>query len=1129
MKEELKTTDIEHYPFLAGGGEMGAIMRAKDWAETPVGPVELWPQSLKSTVRNILNSKFAMWLWWGPELVQFYNDAYRPSLGKTGEKHPHALGQPGRETWGEIWPIIKPQIDQVMETGEATWNVNHSVPIYRNNILEEVYWTYSYSPVYDDNDMIGGVLVTVTETSQQVINERQLLLLKELAAKTLHARTAKGACILAMEALDTNRKDITFSLIYLVDETNKSIERVAYTGLTGNENLARKSYKLKDSVWPFATVMETGKHAIVENAASTHKSVVLPLLVAGHSKPRGFLIIGLNPMRLYDENYCSFTELITNHIASAIANAEVYDLERKKAESLAAIDRAKTIFFSNVSHELRTPLTLMLGPLQELMNDKQASPYRDIINMVYRNGIRLQKLVNALLDFSRIEAGRSEATFFPTHLAYFTMELASNFRSAIEKAGIKFTVVVPPTNEKIFVDPGMWEKIVFNLISNAFKFTFEGEIRVEVKEDTHHAFLIVSDTGIGIAAQNLDSIFTRFKRVEGSRSRSIEGSGIGLSLVHELVKLHGGSVEVQSQLNQGTTFTVSIPKGNRHLPADQIQQVAAESRLADFEAYVQEAEQWVADFETLSEQATAPDNADIERKPRIVVTDDNTDMRSYIHRLLSARFEVVCVPDAKSALQAIYKAPTDLLITDFMMPGMDGFELLKKLKSNPDTARVPVILLSARADEQTRLACIEAGVDDYLVKPFNANELLARASSIISSHHTSRETERRLYELFMQAPASIAVLRGPDHVFELSNPIYYQVIGKERSILGKPIREALPEIVDQGFVEILDEVYRTGKPFYGNEVLARLDQEGSGILKDVYFNFVYQPIHNNKNEVEGILVHAVDVTKQVKAKNRLMESEAKYKMLSENLEKLVKERTRELERSNEDLQQFAHVASHDLKEPVRKIKVFSNLLETQFGNSLPPAGKSYLQKVHSCADRMKAMIEGVLQYSSISNHISVTSAPVDLNEVLKGVEKELELLLQEKHGEIQVSPIPMVEGIDILLYQLFYNLINNSLKFSKANIPPLIEISSTSHPEKNTVTLHIADNGIGFGSQNTEMIFNPFTRLHAKDEYEGTGLGLALCKKIVERHGGKITAVSKQGHGSVFHITLPLVQNNKNI
>jgi signal transduction histidine kinase len=866
--------------------------------------------------------------------------------------------------------------------------------------MEEVYWTYSFSPVYDDNDAIGGVLVTVSETTQQVIGERQLLLLKELAAKTLHGRTVTDACTMALEALNTNKKDIPFSLLYLTDDTYENVERVAYTGFTGNEYQAGKSFPIDDTVWPFATIMKTGSPLIIETGAlprasetswpgSPAKSVVLPLPVAGHSTTRGFIIMGLNPMRLYDENYYSFTNLIANHISSAIANAEVYENERRKSESLAEIDRAKTIFFSNVSHELRTPLTLMLGPLHELLNDKKAAPYRDVINMAYRNGIRLQKLVNGLLDFSRIEAGRFEAAYYPTNLGNYTMDLASNFRAAIEKAGIKFTVVTTPTREKIYIDPGMWEKIVFNLLSNAFKFTFEGEIKVEVKEDAHNAYLIVSDTGTGIAQEDLSAIFTRFKRIEGAKSRSIEGSGIGLSLVYELVKLHDGTIDVQSQVNKGATFTVAIPKGNRHLPAGQVQDAAVENRYGEFEAYVQEAERWVNDLQSLPEQQATPVSTGKEKKPRIVVTDDNTDMRRYIQRLLSARFEVVCVPDGQAALEAIYKEHTDMLITDYMMPGMDGFELLKILKSGQDTARIPVIILSARADEQARLACIEAGVDDYLVKPFNANELLARASSIIVN-------------------------------------------------------------------------------------------------------------------------------------------ETKYKVISAKLEELVKERTRELERSNDDLQQFAHVASHDLKEPVRKIKVFTNLLETQFGNSLPPVARTYLQKVHSSADRMKAMIEGVLQYSSVSNHVSEDSAPVDLNEVLKGVEKELELLLHEKQGVIQFSPMPVLDGVYILLFQLFYNLINNSLKFSRAGVPAVIAISTTLHPESNSVTIHVADNGIGFDAKNMEKIFNPFTRLNPKDEYEGTGLGLALCKKIVERHGGKITAVSQQGVGSIFHVTLPITQHNKN-
>ena len=286
----------------------------------------------------------------------------------------------------------------------------------------------------------------------------------------------------------------------------------------------------------------------------------------GEDRTSGVLVAGVSPARKLDAEYRTFYELVAGQIATAIQNARSSEEERKRIEALAEIDRAKTAFFSNVSHEFRTPLTLMLGPVEELL----ARSHTDLppaaksqLELVNRNGSRLLRLVNTLLDFSRIEAGRMQAVYQPTDLAAFTVELASVFRSATERAGLRLELNCPKLAEPVFVDRGMWEKIVLNLISNAFKFTFEGTIAVELKQAGREIELRIRDTGVGIPAHEIPRLFDRFHRIENTRSRTHEGSGIGLALVQELVKLHGGSVRVESKLREGSIFIVSVPAWKR--------------------------------------------------------------------------------------------------------------------------------------------------------------------------------------------------------------------------------------------------------------------------------------------------------------------------------------------------------------------------------------------------------------------------------------------------------------------------------------------------------------------------------------------------------------------------------------
>jgi signal transduction histidine kinase len=326
--------------------------------------------------------------------------------------------------------------------------------------------------------------------------------------------------------------------------------------------------------------------------------VVAPLRSSKGNDPFGLLVGGVGSRLQFDEQYKSFYELAANAIATAIVKARAYEDECKRAEALAEIDRVKTAFFSNVSHEFRTPLTLMLGPLEELKHELSRAPEFQWgrPDLIQRNGLRLLRLVNTLLDFSRIKAGRIQAAYEPVDLSTFTAELASVFRAAVEKAGLRLDIDCPPMSEPAYVDREMWEKIVLNLVSNAFKFTFEGAIEVKLREAGAQFELIVRDTGAGIPAEELPRIFERFHRVPGVPGRTHEGSGIGLALVQELVRRHGGTVAAESAHGKGATIRVAVPRGTSHLTPAQVRSAGTRTPSAiGAQPYLEEALRWLLD------------------------------------------------------------------------------------------------------------------------------------------------------------------------------------------------------------------------------------------------------------------------------------------------------------------------------------------------------------------------------------------------------------------------------------------------------------------------------------------------------------------------------------------------------
>lgn len=464
---------------------MAELVNAKDWSATPLGPIESWPQSLKTTVSLCLASNFPINIAWGPNRVQIYNDGYWPL---TGDKHPGSMGQDYKECWFSAWDVLGESFDEASK-GETRFLENTRMFLDRYGYLEETFFTFSFSPIRDESGEVGGLFHPVTELTQQSLSERRLTILRELAEKTSDAETVQEACDLAIATLREFDLDLPFVLFYTQDEDGKYGQLRGQFGLDEGGPVAPETVTFDDG-HAFGSVFqkvianrkyeqvnglkqELGEFISGPYPEAPDKALVMPIYVPGAVEPHTFMVAGVSSCRKLDEKYLIFYELLAAGLTTAYTKAKAYEEEKKRAEALAELDRAKTAFFSNISHEFRTPLTLM-GPLEDTLADQGHAldqVQRERLDLVFRNTLRLQRLVNSLLDFSRIESGRLKAGFRQTDICQFTMELAGVFRSAMEKAGLSFEVDCQPGRAPVYVDHEMWEKIVFNLLSNALKFT----------------------------------------------------------------------------------------------------------------------------------------------------------------------------------------------------------------------------------------------------------------------------------------------------------------------------------------------------------------------------------------------------------------------------------------------------------------------------------------------------------------------------------------------------------------------------------------------------------------------------------------------------------------------------------
>jgi PAS domain S-box-containing protein len=1101
--------------FLAGGGEMGARMRTLDWTKTPLGDPARWPQSLKTIVRVMLDSRYAMWMLWGEEYTFFCNDAYLPTVGIKGS---WVLGARSDRVWEEIWPDIGPRIARVLELGQATWDEGLLLFLERSGFPEETYHTFSYSPVYNDESQISGMLCVVTEVTDRVIGERRLRILRDLAARTTGVESVERSCQHQCEVLTQYPLDAPLFALYLNDPRGGGLQLAAHSaGIPAN---MLPSGIDDNSPWS-APQLDLPQLGISIPAAPwpdlVQRAVGLPLKGSSTESLAGLLIVGISPRRPFDSAYRSFLDLVAGQIATALADAQTYDTQRRRAEALAEIDRAKTTFFSNVSHEFRTPLTLMLGPVEQTIADARLpQDLRARMTLIQRNSLRLLKLVNSLLDFARIEAGRIQASFEPTDAGALTRDLASTFRSAIERAGLRFVVECEDLYEPLYIDREMWEKIVLNLLSNAFKFTLHGEIAVRLRRESSHAVLTVTDTGVGVPDEEILRLFDRFHRVEGSRARTQEGSGIGLALVQELVKMHGASIDVASELSHGSTFRVRIPFGSAHLPPERLRAAHTPSIAAlGAQAFVQEALRWLPD-ENIDSTSSLPalvETANPARDPRfagtfgarIILADDNADMRAYVRELLSPAYAVETVADGEAALAAARERRPDLILTDVMMPRLDGFGLLAAVRRDESLRSVPVVLLSARAGEEARIEGFDAGADDYLIKPFSARELIARVGALLELGRIRREAEHALrlrsaqfQTLLNQAPLGVYLVDADFRIQE-ANPTAQSTFGDIPDLIGRNFDDVMrllwPKTYADEVGRLLRHTLQSGESYAAPERIEERLDRGTTEIYEWQINRI-----ELTDGRYGVVCYFRDISIHVRARNALQ----------------IADRQKD---------EFLAMLAHELRNPLAPIQNASTLLAAVTQNE--PRAQFSVGVIKRQVTQLTRLVDDLLDVSRITQgRIELKREPLELAGIVTQAVEVVDSLVRERRHKLSIAAeyIPLfVLGDNARLVQCIGNVLTNAAKYTD----PDGEIQIRSFSEHDSAVLQISDNGVGIPADLLPRIFDLFVQnVRTLDRSQGgLGIGLSVVKRLVEMHGGRVYARSEgTNHGATFEIRLPLIK-----
>lgn len=1047
---------MESVQFLAGGGEMGERIRAYDWSSTSVGAIETWPQSLKTTLSIIVNSNFPMFLWWGDDLVQFYNDAYRKILGVDG-RHPGALGQTAEKCWPEVWNSISPLIDQVTKKGESVYIEDLMLPLYRNGKMGDAYWTFGYSPVKDEAEKVAGVIVVCTENTDRVKDYAKL-------------KESEDLLSFAIESAELATWDLN-------PITNK---------FTGNDRLKEwfglpkeAEIDLPDAV---NTIAEKDREAVAE---AISKALQYP----GEKYEIEYTIV----------NFRTKTE------RTVVAKGKAWFNEDKIAYRFNGTlqDITDKLEIRKAEVEKENYFRRLTDAVPAIIWITRADGYCTFLNKNWydHTGQTKQEAegfgwLNATHPDDKEEAGRAflEANKNQEYfsVAYRLKNKNGEYRWVMDSATPKFD------------DNGEYEGFVGTVVDiHEQKLA---EVQIKESEQRFRTLIASAPIAIGLfvgrdlVIENQNEIFNQ---IVG------KGDVTGWKLIEAMPEL----------VTEGQPFLQILDD------------VFTSGKM----------------FQTFGTQVKIVQNGVLTYNYYDFTYTPIFDSQRKVYAILDIAIDVT---ENVLAQKRIEESEINLRNTISKAPV--AMCIFKGKEHTVEIANDKMLELWGKTTSQVFGKPIIEGLPEIVGQGFEAllDSVFETGKTINANEvpvNLPREENLKLiyvdfvYEAFRESDGSIS------GIMAVAIDVTQQVLARKKIEEAEEKARLAIESADLGSYEVdlltnemstserFDEIWG-GHSTFRSELASYIHPEDLPIRNEAH----KKSIESGILEYETRLLRKDKSIRWARVKGKLIYDENKtpialigvvqditeQKQFAEQLTKLVKERTLELHRSNEDLLQFAHVASHDLKEPVRKIKIFSSMLQSDYGELLPERGMKYLNKVHNATDRMFSMIEGVLAYSEFTS-AEQKNEIISLDKVIDNIESDLELLIQQKNATIIRENLPEIEGADVLIHQLFYNLINNALKFSKSDVPTVIEINSENEISTDgdeIVKITVSDNGIGIDPSFSEKIFDVFSRLNAKDDYEGTGLGLALCKKIVERHHGTISATAIRGEKAIFTILLPKKQ-----